>query len=422
MSVTRSVDPSSSRGGTTLVRYCGVAVAAALFTIVVLAPQFCRAQDRDVLCSDGSGGFQAESPVGVSVRVGAARNGALALRACEATLGWEKNTLTVASAVPQLDLDAFGVDLGLGFPVAAFQVKKSENDWCPEYRVYSLTKPPRLLRTISGGEFFNAADTDLDGRVEIWTNDAGAIRDFENLTIGDLDAPPAIVLRFERGRLLDVSSEFQSHFDQEISQVRKELDSEALHNFMNSDGKLSSNTQLSAEQMHQLRGAKAKVLEIVWCYLYSGREQQAWHSLAEMWPTEDVDRIRAAIVSARARGIGAQVDGASSGPPGRRNKRAQIFDAIRESGGKQTGVTPPEPILLRYPPLNTPDQHSLPSEALVDLVIDSAGKVRSAEATGKATPADTLLVAAASGWRFIPAFRNGRAVASRTRLAVSLKQ
>jgi hypothetical protein len=119
------------------------------------------------------------------VQVRAARDGALAARACEASLSWNKNTLTIATMVPQLDLDAFDVGLGIGGPIAAFQVRKSGTDCCPEYQIYSLKKPPRLLRTLTGGGFFSAADTDLDGRVEIWTNDAAAVGGFENLTILD---------------------------------------------------------------------------------------------------------------------------------------------------------------------------------------------------------------------------------------------
>lgn len=394
-----------------------------LFTLAyMLTP--CHAQNRDVLCSDGSGGFEAESPTGVTVHIRAARDGALATRACEATLGWNKNnTLTVATVAQRVDLDALGVDLGLGVPVAAFQVRKSDRDCCPEYQVYSVTKPPRLLRTIRGGEFFNAADTDLDGRIEIWTNDMATVQGFENLTIVDLDAPPAIVLRFERGKLLDVSSEFQPHFDREIARLEKELDSEALRDFKDSDGQLSPDSPLSAERLHQLRGVKAKVLEIVWCYLYSGREPEAWHSLAEMWPREDIGRIRAAIVGVRAHGISAQVDGISPGHPGNRAKQAPIFNAISESAGRKLEVTPPQPIMLRHPPPpGMPDEGSSRPEVVVELVIDSAGKVRSAEPIGRATHVDAVLVRAASGWKFIPAFKNGRAVASRMHLAVSFRQ
>jgi len=84
---------------------------------------------------------------------------------------------------------------------------------------------------------------------------------------------------------------------------------------------------------------KAKVLEIVWSYLYSGREQEAWRSLADMWPALDVDRIRAAILNARARGIRAQVDGVSTAIPSGREIHAKIFDATTIVAATP-GVTP----------------------------------------------------------------------------------
>ena len=77
-----------------------------------------------------------------------------------------------------------------------------------------------------------------------------------------------------------MSSEFQPDFDREIAELRKELDSDDLRDFKSSDGKLSPS--LSAERLHELRGVKAKILEMIWAYLYSGREQKAWELLAEM--------------------------------------------------------------------------------------------------------------------------------------------
>jgi len=53
---------------------------------------------------------------------------------------------------------------------------------------------------------------------------------------------------------------------------------------------------------------------------------------------------------------------------------------------------------------------------MVTLVIDAAGKVWSAEPVGNA---DKELVGAAAGWKFIPAFTGGHAVASRVRLDLS---
>ena len=82
------------------------------------------------------------------------------------------------------------------------------------------------------------------------------------------------------------------------------------------------------EELEGLLNTKIKVLEIVWSYLYSGRQQEAWHELQDMWPASDFERIRAAILDARARGIRAEVDGVSSGAlPGRPRAR----------GGRRSG-------------------------------------------------------------------------------------
>ena len=56
------------------------------------------------------------------------------------------------------------------------------------------------------------------------------------------------------------------------------------------------------------------------------------------------------------------------------------------------------------------------SEEMVDIVIDAAGKVRSAKAVGNK---DLDLINDCAGWRFIPAFKDARPVASRMRLALN---
>jgi hypothetical protein len=48
---------------------------------------------------------------------------------------------------------------------------------------------------------------------------------------------------------------------------------------------------------------KPLVLTIVLAYLYSGREDQAWKALEEMWPRFDQQRIRKLIVETRAKGL-----------------------------------------------------------------------------------------------------------------------
>jgi hypothetical protein len=173
--------------------------------------------------------------------------------------------------------------------------------------------------------------------------------------------------------------------------------------------------------MYRLLAVKIRVLEIVWAYLYSGRAQDAWRSLAEMWPAADVERIRLALVKARERGICGQADGTSSGPSRSGKKHARIFDAINNSLlERKLAVIPPHAILLQRPPLPEMQPQDPPEVELL-LVVDAAGKVRSAEPMGK-VKVDQELLNAALAWKFIPAFNDGRAVTSRMRLAVSLRQ
>jgi len=383
----------------------------------------CQMPARNVLCSSGNGTFDAEFRTGVKVHVGAARNGELATRACSAKFNWDKQELLVARAASELDLDAFGVDLGDGVPVAAFQIKKLDTDCCMEYAIYSLEKPPRLLRTISGGEFFSASDRDLDGSVEIWTQDAAALKDFENIALSELDFAPSVVFRYAHGRLIDVSAEFQPFFDDQIARIRARIPAQDLEDFKNINNKRTTIPSISPRS-HELRTVKIEILEVVWAYLYSGREQAAWLSLAEMWPAADVDRIRAALVNARASGIHAQADGTSSGAPRSKKKHTHVFDAVKKSGpASKLEVIPPKAILLDRPP--APEiqlQGSTDPEKLLDLVLDGAGKVRSAEPAGKMKWADSELINAALTWKFIPALKDGRPVASRLRLAVSPRQ
>jgi hypothetical protein len=392
------------------------------FVFVFLVLNSCLGQTLDVVCEDGYGMFEARFVSGVSVTVGAAKSGGLSMRSCSGALAWGGGDLPVSTEMSQVDVDVLGADLGLGTPVVAFQVKKSAADWQMTYLIYSLQKPPHLLRTITGGGFFRAVDTDLMGRVEIWTDDVRAISGFEGLLPGEFDFAPTVVLRFERNRLTDVSAEYQPRFDEQIAKVRGELNAQDLKDFLYSDGRLAATSSLTPDQMHRLRITKIKVLEIVWSYLYSGREQEAWRALTDLWPPADSDRVRTAILSAQARGIRSQIDGVSTrGPRLHFKKQAYVFDAITEPLKGNAGHFPfvdarPQPILLRRPPPPGIQQPLVHSEQMVELVIDAAGKVWSAKAVGFS---DNELVYAAGRWKFIPAVTGGRAVASRFRIEVS---
>ena len=437
MALHSSSVPLSARARNLPARFRAGAAILSVCLFLCVVPKVCHAQSHDVTCSDGTGDFETESSSGVKLHVGAARNAGLATRSCEGTLSRGKLNLVIATGAALLDVDTFGVDLGVEVPVATFQVQKSNTECCRSYQIYSLQEPPYLLRTITGGSFFSAADTDLDGRIEIWTDDASSVNGIENLSLSEMDFAPPIILRFEHGKLLDVSAEFQSYFAQKIAEERAGLDAQDLRDFQDSDGKLAADAPYSAHRLYQLRKVKMKVLEITWAYLYSGREQQAWRSLADMWPVTDLDRIRAALLSARARGLRSQIDGASTEGPTARKKRARIFDErtkseAREGSPAASGamersidltVILPRPILIeRLPPLGISEQRAMQLESQLDLVVDSAGKVRSAKAAENAQWIDPSLINAAAKWKFIPAFSSGRPVASRIYFFVSLKR
>jgi hypothetical protein len=402
-----------------------VTLATWVLSAVVLASSICcRGQSHDGLCNAGFGEFQTKFATGVSVTVGAVRNGGFVTRACSATLAWGKQELPVISGAAMVDIDALGVDLGLGPPIVAFQTKTSDADWFVTYKIYSLEKPPRLLRTITGGSSFAAADTDLDGRIEIWTDDAKAVDGMDHLSVGELDFAPTLVLRFNKHTLLDVSSEFQSQFDHQIAEIRAHLDSKQLSDFKDSDGKVSERRSLPAEQMHRLRQTKIRVLEIVWEYLYSGREVEAWQALTEMWPAADFERVRTVLTNARASGIRSQIDGSATARRFHGKKLAHIYETAGENSGRPPDAlnpgsanlmadTKPQAILLRRVAVG--DTRLTQSEEEVDVVIDAAGKVRSAKTVGKQ---DVDLLNSCTGWKFIPAFKDGGPVASRMRLAL----
>jgi hypothetical protein len=403
------------------------------FLLFLLTASACHAQSRDVVCRDGQGEFDAEFLTGVRAHVGAERILELASRACNASLRWGDQSLIVASATAELDIDAFGVDLGIGAAVAAFQVKKSKAECCREYKIYSLRNPPTLLRSITGGDFFSAADTDLDGRVEIWSDDAAAAAGFEDIRLGDLDFAPPVILRFQHGKLLDASAEFQPYFDQKISDERAKLAPQDLADFKSSDGKLDPLTAKPDDRAKRLQTIKMRVLEIVWSFLYSGRENEAWRSLAELWPPADFNRIREALLKMRSRGILSQVDGASAPIPAGRQIRTKIFDATttvvatpgltpKDVKPKQEIVTPRAILMEREPPTDVYEAELMRAESMLKLVIDSAGKVRSVEVMGAGQPVDEGLIKSTSNWKFIPAFNGSEPVASQIFLGVSLKR
>jgi hypothetical protein len=405
----------------------------ALAAVVCALSTPCFAQPSDITCDRGNGSYLATFFTGVTVSVQPVKNGAFATRACEARLRWNSQELQVASGAAQVTIDLLGSDLGLGTPVVAFQVKNDERDAQSEYRIYSLKGTPALLRTVSGGSSYRAADTNLEDHIEIWTDDTKAVDGFEEIPAADLDFAPTVVLRFQKQHLLDVSADFQSYYDRQIADVRGRLDAADVADFRGTDGVLAISTIRSPDRLNRLLKVKAQMLEIVWSYLYSGREQDAWRALADLWPAKDLDRIRTALSTMRGRGILAQAEGSGRKASWHFKAHAEVYDAkspgpstINRLGSSISMGPPPaakaaeeiiEPksILLRRPPQPEGAVSTLSSNETLEMVVDIAGKVHNAKLLAGD---DETLIAATKGWQFIPAFREGQPVACRFRLHV----
>ncbi|MGA9719051.1 MAG: hypothetical protein WBQ79_12300 [Acidobacteriaceae bacterium] len=423
-----------------LVRSASISAAVCLLSVTCVAETtFSTNPTRFLVCDKGIGSFTGKLPnfssrSGVTVTVRATTRAGFAVRGCQASLNWGRGETLIASEASQADIDVMGADLGFGVPVVAFQIKATEADPAIKYEIYSLTKPAKMLRTITGQDYFSAADTRLDGTVEIWTTDAAAANGFDNLPRSAFDAAPTVVLRFEDEKLMDVSSEFRDHYDRQIDALRSQLDERQLSDFKASDGRLSAEHLSSDGQPTGLLATKVKVIEIVWAYLYSGREQQAWDALNTMWPASDTGRVRTAITNARAHGLRTQVDGVSQlTAPQNPSNHSAIYDHTASFGGygmqnwQRAALVDsgPQQILLRLPSPNNPQHWD--EERQLELVIDEAGKVRSARmadgfvkdiSAGMRNEPGTEWIDDAAGWKYIPAFKDGRPKAFRAKMHV----
>lgn len=405
----------------------------ALLASVAIGP-VASAQQQQAVCDSGEGHFEAALKDGAGVKVGPAASGAFAARTCSAKLMWKGETILDAAKAGQIDVDVMGANLGFGVPVVALEIRQDADDWRAMYSIYSLDRSPRLLAKLTGGDVYRAADADFDGEIAIWTTDAAAVQGFDGLRYADFDFAPTVVLRYEHRKLEDVSADYPKQYDAQIAQVRGQLTTQGLAAFQASDGKLEDGYR-PWSQLIPLRKTKAKVLEIVWSYLYSGREAEAWAELAQMWPASDVERAKAAMIAVRAKGFDAEAASVATPSDHRHHRRVTVYATTGASRQiSQTAAdgtvrslpneaqmdvfnqlvdVPPQPItLMRSKMVREPET--------VLLTIDEAGKVWSVKTSE--TGADQELLESAKDWKFIPAFVGGHAVACRTKMDIQAYQ
>jgi hypothetical protein len=419
---------------------------ARLCLLVLAACTSAWAQAPQVVCDHGIGHFEATYLTGVTDRVAPVKSGAFATRACQAEVLWGTHRTIVVPSALQIDIDVLGTDLGFGIPVVAFVVQPTQDDPRKTYEIWSLDKKPRILHTFTGENSYRAVDADFNGQVAIWTTDSAATQALDDPT--DL-SPPTVALKFEHGRLFDVSSWYRPQYDRQIAALRSHLTPEDLADLRNSNSQ-SNSPALPPERSTQLSQTKATLLQIVTAYLYSGRPERAWAELNTAWPASDISRIKAALLTARAHGIEAQVANAVPLPlPPKWLDPPRLYQYLKpsgqpdQSGGRlmygAPGVSGSEgPVLVKdqdalplyaadkdpvaitlwRPPPSSQEQSLTLQDETVLLTIDAAGKVHSARMLAPAT--DPTLLQAAASWKFIPASLDAKPVAYQLKMNVRL--
>ena len=167
---------------------------------------------------------------------------------------------------------------------------------CYTYSIYSLSEGLPLLRVIRNQVPVSFVKRDAGG-VEVRTGDGV----FDYFLLPHVSAViPELYLRLDGDKLVDIGAEHTADYDKLIEKARIELKPDEVEKLKSSN----YNQKMLIDQLDTVQ----KVLTIVLNYVYSGREEQAWHALDEMWPSSDVDRVKNLIRERRSRGLMAQAE------------------------------------------------------------------------------------------------------------------
>ena len=188
-----------------------------------------------------------------------------------------------------------GEDLfGDGNPSLVLEGYSGGAHCCYTYEIVGLGEAPVALSPVHNQTPFYFFKDPASKQFRILTSD-GAFDYFDGMC--HACAPfPRVVLQVDESGLHDVSANFVEQYDSEIALARAKIAEGDIQKFIVSD----------------FADAKKVVLEIVFSYLYSGREAEAWQTLGEMWPAGDRERIKALIMKTRAHGLLSKL--AKSGP------------------------------------------------------------------------------------------------------------
>lgn len=172
---------------------------------------------------------------------------------------------------------------------------------CFTYIFADLGDTPLVLPEIENQTGFYVFKDPSSGRYRILTWD-GAFDYFDDFCHACSPAPIVVLEAYGTG-LRDVSGEYVADYDDVIADSKAKIEPEKLNLFAGSSG-LSKHDPAWGES-EEIRRA---ILEIVFAYLYSGRENTAWQALDQMWPETDRERIKMLIVTTKAKGILSEIN------------------------------------------------------------------------------------------------------------------
>ena len=195
-------------------------------------------------------------------------------------------------------LAATGTDInGDGAPDAILEGYSGGAHCCWSYWFVDLGEHPGVYLNLEN-EREIVIDTKTPGHTYIQTLD-GAFDYFDGLCHACTPFP-SVVLELRGKQLSDVGGLFVDEYDKEIAAAK--------YKFEHEDGEEFA---VLASFKPGLEGkyadARSAALAVVFGYLYSNREDQAWQALNSMWPVSDQARIKKLILETRALGILSQI-------------------------------------------------------------------------------------------------------------------
>ncbi|HET7107813.1 MAG TPA: hypothetical protein VFI38_13465 [Candidatus Acidoferrum sp.] len=178
---------------------------------------------------------------------------------------------------------------------------------CWTYYVISLGPKPGLLLKFENGREASFHEDEKGRGFHIEMED-GAFDYFDGLCHACTPFP-FVILKIDSNRLVDISPDYTDAYDDVVKESRAALTAQDLAEVA------AMTTNPSESHAAGVRNAIRRMLEIVFAYLYSGREALARQELRTMWPQFDQDRMWNLIQQQRAEGILRYVDRAPTAQP-----------------------------------------------------------------------------------------------------------